>query len=231
MSRRKRKRDRQSGPATGTVPDPRGDRSPRSDTSNLPRGSGGRFGGLWSDASASDLVLLRHAIHAGWPIPAERRGPIIEEVYTLFETVRRARNPRKLIGAARVFLEAAYANLRRPRTPRRSAGRPARPEYRPEECRTLDATECARAVGIGEGATEGVAHVSYTVGNEQVAYPLQMVAVRNRGGTGARWRFICPLAVNGVACNRRVPQLYLPPGARYFGCPRCQRVREGRRQR
>jgi hypothetical protein len=61
MSRRKRKRHRQSGPATGIVPDPRGDRSPRSDTSNLPRGSGGRFGGLWSDASASDLVLLRYA--------------------------------------------------------------------------------------------------------------------------------------------------------------------------
>jgi len=29
------------------------------------------------------------------------------------------------------------------------------------------------------------------------------------------------LTVNGVACNRRVGKLYLPPGGRYFGCRAC----------
>jgi hypothetical protein len=38
---------------------------------------------------------------------------------------------------------------------------------------------------------------------------------------GVRWWFVCPLAVNGRACGRRAGKLYLPPGARYFGCRRC----------
>lgn len=38
---------------------------------------------------------------------------------------------------------------------------------------------------------------------------------------GQRWWFTCPLIVGGVACNRRVAKLYLPPSARYFGCRRC----------
>jgi hypothetical protein len=33
--------------------------------------------------------------------------------------------------------------------------------------------------------------------------------------------FQCPLMVNGSACNRRVGRLYLPPGARFFGCRAC----------
>jgi hypothetical protein len=36
-----------------------------------------------------------------------------------------------------------------------------------------------------------------------------------------RWWFTCPLVVNGRSCGRRVGKLYLPPGARYFGCRRC----------
>jgi len=36
-----------------------------------------------------------------------------------------------------------------------------------------------------------------------------------------RWWLSCPLTVNGAACNRRVGKLYLPPGARYFGCRKC----------
>ncbi|MCH8157978.1 MAG: hypothetical protein IID18_09580 [Nitrospinae bacterium] len=38
---------------------------------------------------------------------------------------------------------------------------------------------------------------------------------------GERWWFTCPLIVCGVACNRRVGKVYLPPGARYFGCRKC----------
>src|SRR6266478_171942 len=38
---------------------------------------------------------------------------------------------------------------------------------------------------------------------------------------GARCWFLCPLAVNGVACGRRVRKLYLPPRGRYFGCRTC----------
>ncbi len=38
---------------------------------------------------------------------------------------------------------------------------------------------------------------------------------------GRRWWFICPLVVNGRACNRRVGVLYLA-GGRYFGCRHCQ---------
>lgn len=36
-----------------------------------------------------------------------------------------------------------------------------------------------------------------------------------------RWWFVCPLACQGTACTRRCRLLYLPGGARYFGCRRC----------
>ena len=39
---------------------------------------------------------------------------------------------------------------------------------------------------------------------------------------GECWRFACPLAPRGRACGRRARKLYLPPGARYFGCRTCQ---------
>ena len=38
---------------------------------------------------------------------------------------------------------------------------------------------------------------------------------------GRRWWFICPLIVRGIACNRRAGKLYLPSGAKYFGCREC----------
>lgn len=38
---------------------------------------------------------------------------------------------------------------------------------------------------------------------------------------GRRWWLTCPLCVNGVACSRRVEKLYLPPGAKFFGCRKC----------
>ena len=41
---------------------------------------------------------------------------------------------------------------------------------------------------------------------------------------GERWWFTCPLIVRGVACDRRAGKLYLPPGARYFGCRACHNL-------
>ena len=41
---------------------------------------------------------------------------------------------------------------------------------------------------------------------------------------GERLWLTCPLIVGGAACNRRASKLYLPPGARYFGCRRCHEL-------
>lgn len=38
-----------------------------------------------------------------------------------------------------------------------------------------------------------------------------------------RWWFICPLVVNGKACNRRVGVLYLA-SSKYFGCRHCHNL-------
>lgn len=38
---------------------------------------------------------------------------------------------------------------------------------------------------------------------------------------GVRCWFICPLVVEGKACNRRVGTLYLAPSGKYFGCRHC----------
>ena len=41
---------------------------------------------------------------------------------------------------------------------------------------------------------------------------------------GLRWWFTCPLIRAGVPCQRRVSKLYLPPGARLFGCRDCHNL-------
>ena len=40
---------------------------------------------------------------------------------------------------------------------------------------------------------------------------------------GRRWWFICPLVVNGQACNKRVGVLYFSSG-KYFGCRHCNNL-------
>jgi hypothetical protein len=50
------------------------------------------------------------------------------------------------------------------------------------------------------------------------AFPLQSTPTNFNG---RRWWLTCPLIVDGVTCNRRVGKLYLPPGAKYFGCRHC----------
>jgi hypothetical protein len=39
-----------------------------------------------------------------------------------------------------------------------------------------------------------------------------------------RFWFVCPMIVRGVTCNRRGGKLYLPPGAKYFGCRKCHHL-------
>ena len=55
---------------------------------------------------------------------------------------------------------------------------------------------------------------------ESVRIPIRLQSTPTNFN-GERWWFTCPLIVGGVACNRRVGKLYLPPGARYFGCRKC----------
>jgi hypothetical protein len=143
------------------------------------------------------------------------------------QTARRARNPRTMLAVFRVCVEAEQSNLAMEKAERRWAAH----AYRPKECNVLEVLDCARRLGFGEDATEGVTRLCHTIDQEKLAYHVKLVAGPEGDAAGARWFFICPLSVNGVACDRHVPRLYRPPPARYFGCAQCQRVREGRRQR
>jgi hypothetical protein len=58
---------------------------------------------------------------------------------------------------------------------------------------------------------------------ERIDYRVSLQTTRPRFG-GLRWWFTCPLTLNGAGCGRRVGKLYLPPGARYFGCRVCHKL-------
>jgi hypothetical protein len=74
-----------------------------------------------------------------------------------------------------------------------------------------------------------VVRLSYTLTHgatgqqESLDYDVDLTTTRPRFG-GLRWWFVCPLIVNGEHCERRAGKLYLPPGARNFGCLRCHRL-------
>ena len=56
---------------------------------------------------------------------------------------------------------------------------------------------------------------------EQVQYQVRLVTTPQHYG-GCKWWFQCPLVwPDGTACAKRVRQLYLPPGGKYFGCRYC----------
>jgi hypothetical protein len=55
---------------------------------------------------------------------------------------------------------------------------------------------------------------------ETLRYRVRLLQTPQHYG-GVRWWFCCPLGVDGKPCTRRVRQLYLPPGERYFGCRHC----------
>lgn len=61
---------------------------------------------------------------------------------------------------------------------------------------------------------------TFTNRNESLDYKIELATTRPNFG-GRRWWFICPLVINGRACNRRIGKLYLPPGRRYYGCRQC----------
>lgn len=64
---------------------------------------------------------------------------------------------------------------------------------------------------------------TFTKSGEDFDYKVLLTTTQPRFG-GLRWWFICPLVVDGRACNRRVSKLYLPPGARYYGCRHCHNL-------
>jgi hypothetical protein len=64
---------------------------------------------------------------------------------------------------------------------------------------------------------------TFTKSQEKVDCRVRLTATQPRFG-GLRWWFICPLIVNNRPCNRRVGKLYLPPGARSYGCRHCYRL-------
>ena len=109
-SRRKRKRYRRFTRAQGIEASRRGDRpetrAPAPDCPSL-TGGWGAAAELWSDVSRGDLVLLRHAVQENWPIPVERRPPIIEALENMIGNT----DARRTIGIVRVFLAMDRANL------------------------------------------------------------------------------------------------------------------------
>jgi hypothetical protein len=58
---------------------------------------------------------------------------------------------------------------------------------------------------------------------EEVNIPVRLTTTPTQFGRPRYW-FICPLIVRGIACNRRAGKLYLPPGAKYFGCRKCHEL-------
>lgn len=73
------------------------------------------------------------------------------------------------------------------------------------------------------GNSSAILRFSYTVGRDdplRTEEPIPVVTTQPYFG-GVRWWFICPLTVNGRACQRRARKLYLPSGGRYFGCRIC----------
>ena len=66
--------------------------------------------------------------------------------------------------------------------------------------------------------------------NEPVEYPVRLVTTPQHYG-GGKWWFACPLMwPGGKACAKRVRQLYLPPGRKYFGCRHCYALTYASRQ-
>jgi len=81
------------------------------------------------------------------------------------------------------------------------------------------------AYSFRKGADDGLLlELNYqTPDSQTVSLPVALRTSRPHFGGLRRW-LSCPLVVGGVACNRRVRKVHLPPGARYFGCRVCHRL-------
>ena len=62
--------------------------------------------------------------------------------------------------------------------------------------------------------------LQYRRNGEAVDYRIRLTTTPMPWG-GVHWWFTCPITLDGQTCQRRCWKLYLPPGARYFGCRRC----------
>ena len=60
----------------------------------------------------------------------------------------------------------------------------------------------------------------YNANGTPMSYRVLLESTRPPLG-GRRWWWVCPLAVNGRPCGKRVQKLYLPPSASVFGCRSC----------
>ena len=60
----------------------------------------------------------------------------------------------------------------------------------------------------------------FTKEKTELDYKVRLVTTPCNFG-GFRYWFICPLVIDGESCRRRVGNLYLPPGSKYFGCRHC----------
>src|SRR5262249_37836608 len=69
---------------------------------------GGRLGGDWANASRSDVWRLLKAIRQGWPVPRERRRPVMEAALA---SLFREDTPVRLVLIARIAVAADERNL------------------------------------------------------------------------------------------------------------------------
>jgi hypothetical protein len=60
----------------------------------------------------------------------------------------------------------------------------------------------------------------YSPAGYPVQYAVKVISTPCRFG-GKRYWFLCPLAMQGRRCGRKVARLYLPPGQSVFGCRLC----------
>jgi hypothetical protein len=171
---------------------------------------------------------LRKAIEQDWPVPTERRGPLLKAALSVRH--REDRTGSLVLAACRVALAADMHGFK--------------PERRVtvEECLALPANRWASMPRSGAWRSEGwsgtvdysfdpalsVLRLHYTPASPArqqqgaVACSVQLLAKPTQFG-GARWWFHCPVE----GCGRRVAKLYLPPGGRYFGCRHCHGLTYG----
>ncbi len=96
-----------------------------------------------------------------------------------------------------------------------------------ESCARLSVADLICAVGEGKSgllrrltctATYTPATGPFT--GEPITMPLRLATAGTPTG-GLRLYLICDLMVNGRHCGKRAETLYLPYGAKYFGCRQC----------
>ena len=77
------------------------------------------------------------------------------------------------------------------------------------------------AVTVDAGLADGAVGLSYASDGHPVDYHVDLTTTPMPDGIGCRFWFCCPILIDGQQCGRRVGKLYLPPGAKYFGCRHC----------